>query len=441
MLGHYKINMALLLRSILDNYDNSDISEYFEKIDPKLSIRPFPDNDSLLLLSNEYKKDCDNDLYRECRSVIIEKTDLEGSVTLDLYASGYESGNDKNTCAFEFLATDIVSKFYNGTGIMVFNYNGTWHVSTARCTDSYKSFFNPKKSFGIMFDECLQKSGTNREEFFGKLDPDNHYIFNIIHYENQYIENYTTEFGENYMVLAFVSEHKNRTLEMLSNNMVNTTVYENTLQTIIPSSELKSYSGNVVVYRQDLERNTFKVFRVLNEETCKLVKYKPNYHNEWLCVVDVFRNRDTTFTAKDYMETYGIANTLTIGSKETNIIGMLCLLYKETAMTLNNMVLYFTTFDHVNGSFTKKNAKDFEMINDPEHKSLKGTLTTLQYAIKEGNINTEEGVINVLKNNVRAKDFIHVLKSIKKLEHVKFMKTNSSYYKLYRDKLIELVEN
>ena len=63
---------------------------------------------------------------------------------------------------------------YDGTTVLLFYYNNRWNISTSRCIDAYSSYWNPRKSFGEMFEECLK---IKMEDF----DINYSYCFVLLH--------------------------------------------------------------------------------------------------------------------------------------------------------------------------------------------------------------------------------------------------------------------
>jgi len=117
------------------------------------------------------------------------------------------------------------------------------------------------------------------------------------------------------------------------------------------------------------------------------------------------------------------------------------MLYKNTAILLNTLVLFFTTFDHKAHSFTKKREDKFEELCVPEHVVLRAIITSLQYGIKSSEIWNTHTIVNHLKKNTKARDFVHLLRSLKTLESTDFVSINSTYFTEYRDLLISLVDS
>lgn len=71
-------------------------------------------------------------------------------------------------------------KMVDGTMIYVWNYNGEWKVSTKGMVDAYESHWDSVKSFGQLFDECVENLSFDTSTF----NVDNIYVFIISHPEN-----------------------------------------------------------------------------------------------------------------------------------------------------------------------------------------------------------------------------------------------------------------
>lgn len=432
--------MSLNLRKLVEEFNIGDISEYFKKADENFNIHPFSNNKNLFLLCNNFKKSYDSDLYRECRSVVLEKTETDEKTTLSVLACSHESMIDTCIDDFEFDTNlDTVEELFEGTSVMVFNYQDTWHVCTTKCTDSYKSFFNKNKSYGQMFDECILKNDISREDFFKTLNPENYYTFIIIHHDNKYITDYTSKFGDNYAVLALGSVASLRTCEVKNVTVLNT--FSPTVITIMDSSDKLAGIDGVICKRYDETRNSYKVFRVMQSKTLESWEKKPNYHNQWYCMLQIFINNDPEYSIRAYMKDHNIENNLILNKQDVDVIGMFCMLYKNTAFLLNNLVLYFTDFDHMKRSFVKKREDKFAKLSSPEHTVLKAVITSLQYAIRDRTVWNIHTIVSHLKKHTKARDFIHLLRSLKTLDSSGFLVVNNTFFTEYRDFLLELVDN
>lgn len=431
--------MSSNITQLLSQYDNTGILEYFKKVNSNFNIRTFPNNENIFLLCNNFKEKYTDDLERECRSVVIEKEIVDDITKLNLIACSHESMIDGSLDDFEYnVEVDVIEELFEGTSVTVFYYGEQWHVCTAKCTDSYKSSFNKNKSYGQMFDECLKNDELTREVFLDSLDRENYYSFLIVHHENQHVTDYTSKFGEKYAFLALGSILKLRSCEEVLGSVQYT--YSPMVLTITDPHEKFSGVDGVICKRFDPDRNSSKVFRLLSDKLINVWNKKPNYNNKWHCLVQIFINNDPQYTVRTFMKDYKISDDLVINGKNVDVIGMLAMIYKHVAIILNMLVLYFTTFDHKTNSFTKKKEDKFKKLCIPEHCVLRAIITSLQYGIRSKVIHNNFTIINHLKKNTKAREFIDLLRSLKTLESIDFVTVNNTYFSEYRNLLISLVD-
>lgn len=161
--------------------------------------------DNLLLLYHKYNSPITTELERECRSLVIDLTNLK----IKSYSCESPRLNKEGQ---ELLANptekQIITTCYEGTLLSLFHHNGKWYNSTRRCLDSNKSIFtNGDKqtltscnvSHFSMFEEILKNAGYNNfDDFCSRLDKNKSYYFVLIHHKNKHIIDYSSQFGENY---------------------------------------------------------------------------------------------------------------------------------------------------------------------------------------------------------------------------------------------------
>jgi|ETNmetMinimDraft_31_1059906.scaffolds.fasta_scaffold03145_3 hypothetical protein len=77
-----------------------------------------------------------------------------------------------------------VKKLYDGSRIKLFYHTNQWIVSTSRCIDATKAYWNSNKSFYELFIDCIGDYDLNQ------LDINKCYTFIILHPENRIVLNY-----------------------------------------------------------------------------------------------------------------------------------------------------------------------------------------------------------------------------------------------------------
>lgn len=224
-------------------------------------------NEGLMLLYHKFDSPINNELERECRSLIIDTS------TFKIKSYSCETPR-VNKEGMEYLITQssemlnnldkphIINPCYEGTYLSVFNHNDKWYVSTRRCLDSQESIFNPIEkqtplSHYEMFEEVIKKAGyLNFNEFSQKLDPSNSYYFVLIHHQNKHIIDYTKQFNENYccICLTTIRDSEMRELDIYENKVSFVSHSDETSFIFIPkkleSFESFSNANKIIKYNE-----------------------------------------------------------------------------------------------------------------------------------------------------------------------------------------------
>lgn len=86
----------------------------------------------------------------------------------------------------------VVTELYEGTSVMVYFHKDKWNISTRRCIDASKSYWNNTYSHYDMFNEIITNMfGFN--DFFDHLDREHYYTFIVVHKNNSLIINCDTK--------------------------------------------------------------------------------------------------------------------------------------------------------------------------------------------------------------------------------------------------------
>lgn len=422
--------MSRTLVNVLSEYNENpeNLSVFFKQISQDISVRPIDDN--LFLICNNYETDNLTDFYRECRSTVLLKNE-DG--TVEIYAQGHPNIIDTTFDDFVMTEGDTYTELVEGTNIMVFNHDDKWYIITKKCTDIDKSFFNPSKSFGQMFDECLLEKGITREQFLETLDKDNYYELLIVHHENKVIGNYVPKFGENYKVLCQIQVRKVKTFEVVDVNLP----CLSTMYTLEITNDENKYNGlDGFICERTNESGIRQIYRVLSPEFAITWKRNPNYYCKWYSMLQIFINNEKMYNLRAYMRDNNIEDDFKVEGKHVDLIGMFSLLYKISADVIMHLILHFTVFDKSTKSFTKRNGEDYEVLNSSEHSTLRRLIATLQELIRKNYIRNNTHIINFLRKKCTVRMFVHVLRSIKLLEKTNFCTIRDSFYAKYRDFLL-----
>ncbi|MBA42799.1 MAG: hypothetical protein CMF62_02180 [Magnetococcales bacterium] len=152
-------------------------------------------------------------LEKNTRSVVLEKDSMK------ILCSQY-NGILYNDEMIEHLKLAnwnevTIEQCYEGTTLLVFNHNDNWYVSTRRCLDASKSFWNHSISYREMFDEAIKDKFT-----LDSLDKTCTYTFVLVHYLNKNIVNYNS-FGDEYCEVIHTQTKRNFTNEEVTKTIEN----------------------------------------------------------------------------------------------------------------------------------------------------------------------------------------------------------------------------
>jgi len=204
---------------------------------PAIQVKKFYDRRGLVLLHNTYKRiDVTEfqELYDECRSVVLDLNAPEGENVVVTLANGiprrvtdkqYESmlkiaaAKAAGVAAAAESADDVtvpaddapprIEVSYEGTTVYVYAHKDRWYFGTSSCpTVDSSRYFHPTKTHGQMLDEALRVlslgsdvgngtpgSAEIRAAFTSQLDSAKAYAFLLVHYQNRHVADYTAEFG------------------------------------------------------------------------------------------------------------------------------------------------------------------------------------------------------------------------------------------------------
>ena len=222
---------------LLDDYLNKnadmDIKDLRSKLYSEGVLSKDYKEDGLILLYNRYDNKNKNDLEKECRSVILNRNNLEiVSYSCNTPITNMEALN------YMLKESNNIKKFYEcyeGTLLSLFYFNDKWYLSTRRCLNSKNSKWKERTHYD-MFCDVLNLDNNDFDSFTEKLDKEQCYYFILVHFNNRNIVDYSSRFGEGYtkLVLAFV-RNKDQVevdlstlkLDFLSNNIILSEEYEN----------------------------------------------------------------------------------------------------------------------------------------------------------------------------------------------------------------------
>lgn len=147
----------------------------------KLRVKESDLYPTLYLVCQSDESDNSIPLVRECNGIILEKE------TNKIVCYSFERCEDLETINPKINLNEARFDIaIDGVLIRVFNYNGTWIISTKKCIDAKKARWLTKKSFHEMFEEVFPT------EKIANMDPNDCYSFILCHPDNNMVVKYET---------------------------------------------------------------------------------------------------------------------------------------------------------------------------------------------------------------------------------------------------------
>lgn len=321
------------ITSFITDNNISSYDELVTAIEPySISIKC---NEELCILFYD-DTDENHDLDYCTRSIILDKNTLKPVVsqynkilhneeTLD-----HINNNNWNNIKF--------TKCYEGTIILLYNFNDKWHLSTRRCIDAYQSKWVRNKSYGTLFEECMEGKFT-----YDSLNKNHCYTFVLIHYKNRNIVTYNNDDYKDLMLinvtnvtdLTEVKDVDNSIFmniqqpeQMSFNNIDEIKTYLHDLNESDVAKKTVTNEGLIVkIYNDD---NMFYTCKLQTDIYRKLMDIKPNNSNIHQVYLELYKKDEL----KDYLPYFNkIDNNVIvnrINKSMHNISGEILKLYHVT---------------------------------------------------------------------------------------------------------------
>ena len=379
-----------------------DEKEFIKGLKEKIPDITIKQNNDIILIANTYKNNIYNlsELENESKNIILDK-----DLNILVYTSNSLYYNDdakyftiNNNINKDY--TKEIFESYEGTLLVIFNYNDKWYLSTRKCIDAEQSKWYDK-TYKNLFCDTINDTFEN---FTKNLDKNYYYSFVLVHYENKNIIDYSYRFGENYKKLIHIS-----TKRIGIHEEVETDIFDNYTY-IIKQKQLDNYE------LLNNENKKLEIKLPLNFEglliklKCKktnkifLLKYQTNAYNiinkikpNYNCLLKIFIELYKKGLLKEHINyfpnnkqiklldnsnnTYGIYNT----------IGIIDLIFKVLTSELFEIfkLLY--------------NLKDCSHKNPVLYDSLPNKYKIILYKIRGIYFNKKDYLLN--KNNSTTSDY------------------------------------
>jgi hypothetical protein len=413
----------------------------------KLFVKKVNENGSLVMIYNNLDTAKENKLYQECRSIIYD--------TKERRVVSYSHDNVTYCQLDKYVREegDVIEQSFEGTMIGVYYYGDRWYFSSTRCPDVNKSFyFNQKKSHGEMLDEvlgeCFPGSEDVRGEFVKHLNESRIYYFVLVHHENQYLVDYSNQFGDKYRFLVhIITRDKDTQNDIMKKDELSMThvFYPKTFQheevaEYLSTSKLNEVTNKVenidgvIVKRLDKETNKIQLFKIPSVSYSILRYERPNNLNTWLNCIEIFQRNNKNYTADTYLKKYTNLEMKDLfgTGKHLDVTGVLCAIIKALALELMAVHAHFTKYDKTSGRYEKLNADDYKPLEELKNlRVLKVTLNRLQnyqYKYLKDNF-TMSNVVDHLRYYSTPDDIMELIKIhdyLRKENHALFKILNTN---------------
>lgn len=333
------------------------------------------------LLNNTGRDSFIIELENSCRSIILEKFTLRPIVTQFnriLYNSeSLEFLKDKNWNHV------TVQKCYEGTLIVLFNYNDKWYITTRRCLNADTSSWIRNKSYQEMFNEAMEGKFT-----YDELNKNYCYHFVLVHYKNKNIVSYNNlgkEYRELFHILTtekynlneikYIINDKVKYVEEEKFNNIEDLLIELNKQNDLDKNYQKITMEGYVLryYNGEIHTGPFKTLKLQTNIYESVMKIKPNNSNIYQCFLELYqKNQLNDFLP--YFTKYGnevikrIHVSMQNLSKET--LDLYHLTRKKGNSDLYNELSeqYKKTLYGLHGLYIKNRKQDFD--NGTDNKKL-----------------------------------------------------------------------
>ena len=333
----------------------------------------FKEDDDLCIIyynNNDVDHTC---LEGSCRSLIIEKKSLK--ILSTQYNKILYNSETINFLKGKSWSNIVVQKCYEGTLMVVFNYNNKWYVTTRRCLNADESKWVNNKSYHEMFLEAMGDKFS-----FNDLDKRYCYHFVLVHHKNKNIVTYNwlgKEYKELFHILttekftlkeikykineklSYVKEEKFNNLnelllELKKQNDLDQKYQKITLEGYI----LRYYSGEV-------HKSPFVILKLQTYIYETLMKLKPNNSNIYQCFLELYQ-KDKLTDFLPYYTRYGNEVTKRIHNSMKNMASEVLNLYHMTRNKNNSEVYndlteqYKKVLYEIHGIYIKNRKPDFD---------------------------------------------------------------------------------
>jgi hypothetical protein len=299
----------------------------------RIHYKKYPEHNLVQLFTESSQEYSKNTLFNACRSILFDTVNNK-IVSFSHPNIEYVNKLPENLPEMSF------TESHEGTLISVFYYNNKWFYATRREIDMYKthkisSNFKSELSHGLMFEDALSKLNITKEVFESRLNPENQYYIELVHYQNTFNISFESRFADNYakLFLLFVRNGFNvipGNIEGIENNP------------ILTMDQVKSQLSdvNMVVEGYIYLSQTGNLCKVLHSMYYEKMKFNPGLRTPQELYIYLYQ--------KDLLSEYVTKNnkvvykTTDLG-KEVEIKGLMSCIFLYISQRLLDIYYNFNT--------------------------------------------------------------------------------------------------
>ena len=236
----------------------------------RIHYKKYPEHNLIQLFTESSQEYSKSQLFNACRSILFDTINNK-IVSFSHPNIEYVNQLPENLQEMSF------TESHEGTLISVFYHNNKWFYATRREIDMYKTHkisnnFKSELSHGLMFEDALSKLELTKEVFESRLNPENQYYIELVHYQNTFNISFESRFGDNYAKLFLLFVRNNSTI--ISENIEG--IENNPILTIDQvKNQLNDVNMVVEGYIYLSETNNNHMCKVLHPMYYEKMKFNP----------------------------------------------------------------------------------------------------------------------------------------------------------------------
>jgi len=338
--------------------------------DLKLNIK-HKENDTgtlVMFYNNTFTRSKQSPIEQSCRCTIVEKN------TLHIISAQYNNLLYDDDIIRELKHENIkwdnveIQKSYEGTTILVFNYNDQWYTTTRRCFDANLSKWSSKKTHLEMFHNAIKDKFT-----YDDLNKNYYYTFILLNHNDSSIINYSSD--DEYTNVIQIQTQKKYTHEYVEHDLdvqKSVTVLFKDLDTLLEYIKIDNeyfrqhnkinYEGYIIKYKKD---DSIIHGKIQYDQYKQLTELKNNNQNIDQIYLELYQ-KDKLREFLPYFTKYTKNITNRISSSMKTLAKEILNIYHQTRNKKNPVLYnniskcYKQHLYNIHGLYIKKNKQNTE---------------------------------------------------------------------------------